>query len=133
MDMCFTIGLRQAMASATGEIPATPALPQIEEAAQRATEIKEGMEVELTSRVSCAGAFATGSAQINAVFVGGTSVQRQARMRLTVPAVGADVAAGRQAWAAASAADRLQSCRCSSRSGSAHTQTWLVSPDNSIP
>ncbi len=46
----------QAMGSSNGEIPAAPGLLHIEEAAQRATEIKEGMEVELTSRVSCAGA-----------------------------------------------------------------------------
>lgn len=48
----------QAIGSSDGEIPAAPGLLHIEEAAQRATEIKEGMEVELTSRVSCAGAHA---------------------------------------------------------------------------
>ena len=47
--------LQQALASAHGEIPATPGIQHIEEVAQRTTEIKEGMEVELTSRVSCAG------------------------------------------------------------------------------
>ena len=47
--------VQQALASAHGEIPATPGIQHIEEVAQRTTEIKEGMEVELTSRVSCAG------------------------------------------------------------------------------
>jgi hypothetical protein len=47
--------LQQALASSNGEIPALPGIQQTEEVSQRAAEIKEGMEVELTSRVSCAG------------------------------------------------------------------------------